>query len=284
MPIKSILAPLTGFEQSEAALVVALKLARKLGAFTDVLHVSPDPRDTIPLISEGAAGPAIVRIMEMAEADAKKRAAAAEALFRKACAAAGIVATGASAGVRYGTIVGRAPGEIALRARVHDLVLLGRVPEDAEIEWRLSFEAALMEGGRPILLLSKEPRETLGKSIAIAWNGSVEAAHAASSALPFLAQAEHVLLLAGEKDEVPVEPSLDLVAEWLRHHGITAAVKHVALKGWPVGAELAIEAAAAGADLIVMGGYGHSRMRETIFGGATRAVVNDSALPVLMAH
>jgi len=72
--------------------------------------------------------------------------------------------------------------------------------------------------------------------------------------------------------------------EWKFGGGPRPDQKRVSLKAWPVGEQLVDEAAAAGADLIVMGGYGHSRMRETIFGGATRAVLNESKIPVLLSH
>lgn len=283
MAIKSILAPLTGYEKSDGALLAAFELARKLGAFVDVLHVKPDPREAIPLVAEGAAGPVIARIIELAEQEAKARAAKAQRLFESATKKAKVVVSGAAAGARFTTAVGRAPDEAATRARVRDLVVMGRIPEDNEIEWRLTLEAALMEGGRAVLLLPAEPARPIGRSVAIAWNGSMEAARAASGALPLLAHAERVLLLAGIKD-VPIEPGVDALAEWLAHHGIKGERKRVTLKGWPVGEQLVDEAVAAGADLVVMGGYGHSRMRETIFGGATRAVLNAAKLPVLLAH
>jgi nucleotide-binding universal stress UspA family protein len=283
MAIKSILAPVTGYEKSEGWLTVALKLARRLGARIDVLHVGPDPRDAIPLMTEGAGGAMMTRIIESAEEDAATRASTAEKLFKTACKKAGVALGRGKPLARYDSTVGRAPGEVMLRARVHDLVLFGRAPEAGEIDWRLTFEAALLEGGRPILLLPAKPREIAARSVAIAWNGGVQAAHAARDALPFLAKAKSILLLAGARED-PVEPSLDALAGWLGRHGISAKVKQVALKTWPVGDGLVAEAARAGADFLVMGGYGHSRMRETVFGGATRAVVNDSSLPVLMSH
>jgi nucleotide-binding universal stress UspA family protein len=283
MSIKCILAPVVGYEKSDAWLTVALKLARRLGASTTVLHVSPDPHDAIPLVTEGAGAVMMDRIIETAEADAKTRAKRAERLYDAALKEAGIAGGRAKTSARYVTTVGRAPSEVALRARTHDLVVFGRLSGAGDIEWRLAFEAALMAGGRPILLLPAKPRAIAGKSIAMAWNGSVEAAHAASAALPLLAHAKKVLLLAGARDE-PIEPPLEEVAEWLHRHGVAAKPKQVPLETWPVGKHLIAEAAAAGADLLVMGGYGHSRLRETIFGGATRAVIEEASLPVLMAH
>jgi len=283
MSIKSILAPITGYEKSDGALVTGLLLARRLGAFVDVLHVKPDPRDALRMLGEGAAGPVVADIMTMAEREGEVRAKSAESFFDGACREAKVVASGANAGARFTAIVGRAPDEVAVRARVHDLLLMCRESETSEIDWRLILEAALIEGGRPILLLPAERRDVVGKTIALAWNGSLEAARAATAALPLLAEAERVLILSGVK-EAPVEPPVEALAEWLGHHGIQAEQKHVALKGWPVGEQLVDEAAAAKADFIVMGGYGHSRLRETIFGGATRAVLNGARLPVLLAH
>ena len=283
MSIKSILAPITGYEKSDGALITGLRQARRLGAFVDVLHVKPDPRGAIAMVTDGAAGPMVTRNMELVEQESEAPATAAQRMIEGACKAADIVASGANAGARFTTIVGRAPDEVAARARVCDLVLMGRVSDESGFDWRMTLEAALMESGRPILLLPAERHKASGKRVAIAWNGSIEAAHAATAALPFLSQAERVLILSSA-DKVPVEPPVEALAEWLGRHGIRAEQKYVALGSWPVGEQLVGEAAGVGADFVVMGGYGHSRMRETIFGGATRAVLNESRLPVLLAH
>jgi nucleotide-binding universal stress UspA family protein len=283
MSIKSVLAPITGYEKSDGALITGLRQARRLGAFVDVLHVKPDPRDAVAMVIDGGAGLAVASIMELVEREGEARAAAAQRLFEGACKAAEVAASGANAGARFTTVVGRSPDEVAVRGRVSDLVVMGRVPDESNIDWRMTLEAALMESGRPILLLPAKRHEAIGKSVAMGWNGGVEAAHAATAALPFLAQAERVLILSSA-DRVPVEPPVEALAEWLGRHAIRAEQKHVALGSWPVGEELVSEAASVGADFVVMGGYGHSRLRETIFGGATRAVLNESKLPVLLAH
>ncbi len=96
-----------------------------------------------------------------------------------------------------------------------------------------------MGSGRPLLLLPGETREPIGQAVAIAWNGSMEATRAASAALPILAKARRVLLLAGAKD-VAIEPSLLDLADWLDRHRISGEVRHLDLEGWPVGEQLAI--------------------------------------------
>ena len=283
MAVKSILAPISGHEENEAALASGLRFARRLGAFVDVLHVRADPRDTVAIVPDASVGAVAARIYELAKQEGKERARRARQLYEAACKKARVVTSGAKAAARFRTLVGRSADTVPVRSRVSDLILIGRVPAAAEPDWRLTLEAVLLESGRPILLLPAEMRERIGRSVAIAWNGSMEAARAASAALPVLAKAERVLLLAGEKDEA-IEPPLTDLAEWLDRHRIVAEVTAVPLKRWPVGEQLVEEAAKAGADLLVMGAYGHSRMRETIFGGATRSVLNDSDLPVLLAH
>lgn len=283
MSIKSILVPITGYETKNDALASGLGLARELGAFVDAIHVKPDPRDAVPFITEGGGSAVVERIVALAEKEAEGRANQAQRLFESACQNAKVVYAGSHAGARFRTLVGRAADEIPMRARVADLVLMVRVPKDGDIEWRLTIEATLLESARPVLILPSALKKWKEDVVAIAWNGSAEAARAASAALPFLARADRVLLLAGVKDR-PVEPSLDDLAEWLGHHGIAAEQQKVALRAWPVGEQLIDEAAAGGADLVVMGGYGHSRMREIVFGGATRAVLDGAKLPVLLAH
>ncbi len=283
MSIKTILAPITGHEATSAALASGMRLAKRLGAFVEVLHVQPDPRESVPFIAEGALTSVIDQYIAQAEKEAEARRVAAERICEEAARAAGMPATGPGAVPRFDSIFGSAAQEVSTRGRVADLILVGRVPDDREVEWRLMVEAALIESGRPVLLMPAATRELAGVTVAIAWNGSMEAARAASAALPILHLAKQILILSGAKD-LPVEPSPSRVGEWLARHGIAAKRRSVALKGWPVGEQLVTEAAGAGAELLVMGAYGHTRMRETIFGGATRSVLNESSLPVLLAH
>ncbi|HYB56334.1 MAG TPA: universal stress protein [Alphaproteobacteria bacterium] len=283
MSIKTILAPITGYEATSAALASGMRLAKRLGAFVEVLHAQQNPRESVPFIAEGTLTSVINQYIAQAEKEAEARRVEAERICEEAARAAGVPATGPGAALRFDSIFGSAAQEVSTRGRVADLILVGRVPDDREVEWRLMVEAALIESGRPVLLMPAATRELAGVSVAIAWNGSMEAARAASAALPILHLAKHILILSGAKD-APVEPSPSRVGEWLARHGIAAKRRSVALEGWPVGEQLVTEAAGAGAELLVMGAYGHTRMRETIFGGATRSVLNESSLPVLLAH
>src|SRR5579883_852985 len=187
MAIRSILAPLSGEEADENALASALRLARRLGATVDCLHVSPDARELIPFLAEGVVGPAGSQIMEMAERESGERAAQAERIYRAACKRARVAASGEKAIAAYRRLTGRASELVPVEARVADLVAFGRTPKDAEADWRFTLEATLLGGGRPVLVLPAERIERIGRAVAIAWNGSPEAARAAAAALPFLA-------------------------------------------------------------------------------------------------
>ncbi|HUC60962.1 MAG TPA: universal stress protein [Alphaproteobacteria bacterium] len=283
MAIKCILLPVSGYEADESALVAALGLAKSLGAFVEAIHVKPDPREAVPLVAEGAAGSVVAQMIDLAEKESAGRADHAQRLFESAAKKAGVALSGPSAGARFATAVGRAADEIAVRARVADLTVVVRITGEALVEWNVTVEAALMEGGRPLLILPAGLKAWSAATVALGWNGSAEAARAAAASLPLLAPARRVILLAGVK-EIPVEPSLSQLADWLAHHGIKAETRKIALKGWPVEGEIVDEARAAGAELLVMGAYGHSRMREVVFGGATRAVLDDAGIPVLLMH
>ncbi|HLI14345.1 MAG TPA: universal stress protein [Alphaproteobacteria bacterium] len=283
MAIRSILAPISGYEVDSVALASGMRLARRLGAYVDVIHVQPDPKDMVPPLTINDIGSIMERAISEVTKDIEARAGRAKLLYEEACKGAKFITSGPGAQASFRILGGRSADALPVMARVSDLILFSRVPEAVEAEWRLTLEALLLESGRPVLLMPKAPVEPIGDSVAVAWNGSVEAAHAASAALPLLGLARRVLLLSGSKG-APLEPSLDDVGVWLERHGVLAERKHVRLKAWPIGEQLVDEAANEGADLLVMGAYGHTRMRETIFGGATRAVLNECRLPVLLAH
>lgn len=171
-------------------------------------------------------------------------------------------------------------GEKAARAgRIYDLVLIGTIwSEQAFVE------AVLFDAGRPLLLY---PPGSFGGRIdrlAAAWDGSRSAARALADARPFLEQASHVSLIA-IVDEKPIEQeSVVELADNLKRSGLNVDVQLARSHGSPIGQVLQTKASEAGADLLVMGGFGHSRLREFILGGATRGVLTNITMPVLMSH
>ena len=129
----------------------------------------------------------------------------------------------------------------------------------------------------------------LGRNIVVAWNGTPESAHALAAAMPLLAQADTVSVLShhpGSNGHVGATDETDVhgLIAYLGWHGIAARIPPQAPEGHHVGQALVAGAVAASADLLVMGAYGHSRLREMVFGGATRHVVEDGTLPTLLMH
>jgi nucleotide-binding universal stress UspA family protein len=124
---------------------------------------------------------------------------------------------------------------------------------------------------------------TIGDCVLVAWNGSTETARTVAFAMPLLARAKSVQVVSVEGGTTPGPSSQDLAATLLSH-GIPAIPRHVMARGRPAGEIYLDEAKAIGADLMVKGAYTQSRLRQMIFGGATRHIIMEATMPVLLAH
>ena len=169
------------------------------------------------------------------------------------------------------------------RGRVFDLIVIGRPSDDPRGPHMSTFEDVLFESGRPILLAPPTPPAHVGRNVLIAWNCSTEQARATASAMPFLARAEQITIVAVDGATVP-GPSAEEMAANLKLHGIAADT--ITLKGdnRTAGAVILDRAGALGCDLVVKGAYTQSRLRQLIFGGTTRHILTHAELPVLTAH
>src|SRR3712207_5183974 len=183
----------------------------------------------------------------------------------------------------------RLPALLARIARNADLVIVGEPnPEQSGTDKIALVEAAFMDTGRPALVVpylgarAMPPRRVL-----IAWDGSREAARAVHDALPLLRQAEDVIILIVDADKLGArfgpQPGAGILAH-LARHAVTARVKPVHSQGAAIVGLILAQAGEVGADLIVMGGYGHSRLREMMLGGVTRYMLERMRVPVLFAH
>jgi nucleotide-binding universal stress UspA family protein len=178
----------------------------------------------------------------------------------------------------------------ALHARYADLTILGQLdPDNEEMAMlRPRPERVALASGRPILVVPYAGDFTaLPKCVLIGWDGSREAARAVADAMPLLAAADAATVLTidpqpGPDGEGDV-PGADLALHLARHQ-VTARIERTPSAGVPVGEVLLSRAADLGADLLVMGAYGHSRARELLLGGATRTILASMTIPVLMSH
>ncbi len=140
-----------------------------------------------------------------------------------------------------------------------------------------------MGAGRPLLLATGEQPKTLGERVGLAWNGSLESARALAMALPFLQSARSVHLLTAETEQTSYRISEEL-ADYLAWHGVACERHQGLVERGSVGAALLQEARRHRLDLLIMGGYGHSRLQEFILGGVTRHVLGHDDVSVLMTH
>jgi nucleotide-binding universal stress UspA family protein len=168
--------------------------------------------------------------------------------------------------------------------RTFDLIVLGRPGPDPQNPRMPPLEAALFDSGRPVLVVPKAAPRTLARNVLVAWNRSTQQARTNVFALPLLRLAEQVTVLTVEGGKV-AGPSGEEAARHLRRNGIKA----VALTVTPAGARstgkvILDYAATLGCDLLVKAAYTQSRLRQMIFGGATRHILATATLPVLMAH
>lgn len=172
---------------------------------------------------------------------------------------------------------------ISEHARLFNMMVIGRDFGHPWFDWQVMCEAGLFESGRPVLVNPGRAAESFGRKILVAWNGGTETARAISMSMPFLTAAESVLVLTVEGATVP-GPSGDMVARHLARNGVAAGEKTVGTGGRQAGEVINAEALEFGADLIVKGAYTNSRLRQLVFGGATRYLLGHATLPLLLAH
>ena len=163
-----------------------------------------------------------------------------------------------------------------------DLIVASRGSGD-DAALRSILEAVLLESGRPLLIPgAAAPAVMMAEKIAIAWKPTAEAARAVALAMPFLARTKEIVVMTVEEEEGRRDDA-DRLARSLAWHGLAATVERLT-PGAHGAAETLLAAVSTKAGLLVMGGYGHSRLREWVFGGFTQRVLADAPLPVLIAH
>ncbi|HUS55496.1 MAG TPA: universal stress protein [Thermohalobaculum sp.] len=193
-------------------------------------------------------------------------------------------------GVRSATGTAAAISEIVARqARYADLSLVGQ-PFDSAEETLLTkvLEGVLFDAGRPMVMVPRRwAAGAFGERVMIAWTSCKEAARAVDDAMPFIEAAESVHIAMIDPDTGAnahgEEPGADLAAS-LARHGVRVTVDPLPSGGRSVAERLLTHATDCDANLIVMGGYGHWRLRETLFGGVTRDMIRQSTVPILLAH
>lgn len=285
MPIRKLLLPLTGTAAGAAALATAALVARRWDAHIAALHVRMDSRDVAPLAGEGLSGAMIEDMMSATERESGNRARAIRALFEQAMQAEGIPITDLTPHTRlsasFSTTAGREDDLVAQQARLADLTVVPHPDGGEDVSSSDALHAVLFDSGRPVVIAPRVAPATVGERVCIAWNGTAESATAVFGALPWLERAQAVRVLASE-DYQRRGPTAQELQIYLSLHGIDSDLRVFRPVDREVGAGLLSAAQDFGADLMAMGAYSHSRLRQLILGGVTRHVLEHAALPVMM--
>ena len=180
------------------------------------------------------------------------------------------------------------PRDFACSARHVDLAIVGQ-PRDGDplIGQYALVERCLFASGRPVIIVPSALAKTdVSGTVAVAWDGSAEAARAFNDALTFLKPAKRVVLLVGVADEAGEQgaPEVDDMVEHLRRRGVTVEVMRFSTGEGEIGKLILAKAKALQADMIVMGAFHHSRWREFILGGVTLTMLEEAHIPLFMAH
>jgi nucleotide-binding universal stress UspA family protein len=288
MGIAKILVPLNGTAKDAIALGTAFALAKTHGAYVDAMFVHPDSREAIP-ITDMPLSPEIVQTLvdaaDNAHKAASKRAKEAFSLAAAEWDARIVGAPEKTTGITsmYREVTGHMPDRLHYEAPLADIVVFP--PFDADDVSRLhpAFVDVLTHCGRPVLLCSGQVPRSLGKSVIIGWDGRSAAAQALVAAIPVLEKA-HDVRFARVKSDSGADHPLREAKEYLALHGVDAGDTLISTPKHSVAEELLETASVGGNDLLVVGGYGHSRLVEGIFGGTTDFLTSHATIPMLMAH
>lgn len=286
MTLRTILVPVRGDGKGEGVLDHALSLAERHKAHLEVLHCRPKPEDLIPY---GVPVPASLRksLVASAKSLADEEESGMRKLFDDYRARRGVTEVEGfpwptdKVSATWREAVGKQANVIGVRGRLVDLIVVPRPDRDQNLGLN-TLHAALMESGKLVLMCPPKPVESVGARIAIAWNGSGEAARAMTAALPILRKADSVTILATVDRELPV--SAEEARVYLETHGAACTVQGFKRGDESVPKLLMNQAKKAGADCLLMGAYGQSRQREMIMGGVTQHVVDHADLPILLMH
>ncbi len=286
--MKRILAVLWGDDDGDVVLGSAFEIARMFGSRVVGIYVRPPAGEFIP---SGDFGMALSQdYLDRLHRESAAKAARLRAAFQETAGKLGIKpgdvggsGSGSGMSAEWVEAEGSAAMFIGSFGRVFDLIVLRKPDPKISAETEILLEAALFESGRPILVVPKPQAMPAGGTVAIAWNGSTETASVLALGMPLLTKAGKVVVVSVEGGMVP-GPTGAEVAQYLQCHDIQASVRHVQPEGQQTGEAFLREAMKLEAGLMFKGAYTQSRLRQLVFGGATRHILSHAQIPVLFAR
>jgi nucleotide-binding universal stress UspA family protein len=278
MAYKNLLVHIDDSKVCAARLEAAIALARAHDSHLTGLYIAADP-----LLPGNLGAEVPAKFLDALQAQLAERIEAARTGFTAAVERAGLTADCRTTHCSSS----RVAEVIALHARYADLVVLGQPEPEGQREVDAQVpENVVLAAGRPALVVPYiGAGESFGARVMVAWDGGREAARAVNDALPLLERADSVVVLVinprrGEHGE---QPGAD-IALHLARHGISVEAQHLEAEDLSVGDALLSRLADQDIDLLVMGAYGHSRLRELVLGGVTRQIFQQMTVPVFMSH
>jgi len=276
MSYKTILVHVDNGKRCPARMDIAIGMARRFDAHLVGLNAVTGLR--MPAYAAAEAGAVLIEAQQRAFAEQSRRA---KEAFEKAVGAAGLPKT------EWRVSEADAVDAAMLHSRYADLVVLSQphAADNGSVEDDFA-ERVVLACGRPVLMVPyADSFKSTGERVLVAWNASREATRALTDAIPMLCSAKEVKVIAinPEGADHGAMPAAD-ISLFLSRHGVRAEAVVDYGDNIDVGNELLSRAADYNSDLIVMGAYGHSRMRELIMGGATRTIITSMTVPVLLSH
>jgi nucleotide-binding universal stress UspA family protein len=275
--VKDVLVNLTGSQPQGFATDYAISIAQEFGA-----HLVGVGFIYEPIIPGSVLGGVPTDLIEVQREENSKNAKAAIARFEAAAKQAGLSfeprlldASIAGAADLFGRI-----------ARRFDLAVVGQARREHGASEELLIEGALFGSGRPVIVVPYIQKQGITLNhVMVCWDGSRPAARAIADSIPFLARAKSVeiVVVTGERDKSGEITGANM-SRHLARHGVTVEIKRLASDHIDVQAAILAHAADSSADFMVLGGFGHSRLREFILGGVTRSILASMPVPVLMSH
>jgi len=289
--MRKILVLAGGSDSDNGSFETALSAAKSLAAHLDFYHIKVASGEAAVNTPHAgfAMGAGLYNTLDQLHVDAQARLIAARDHVEKFCSRHQIPMCDrphmrAEVSACWCEEAGESMPSIIRRARYSDLVVVGRkkyrdlLPNDL-------LEQLLLKSGRPILVAPSRATGTLIGTVMVCWKECAEAAHAVTAAMPLLRRAGKVLVVSvSENDDDGALAAADGLVRHLLWHGIHAQPRCIMLEGHSIASELLSAAEEYQADLVVMGGYSHSRIREIIFGGCTEAFLRTSECAVLLVH
>ncbi len=287
MTLRTVLTMLEGADRDVIDLEAAKHLVANFGCHINLLHVRRDGLSAMPMVGEGLSADLIEIVQAQVEKEEQGIADKCQAAFKQWLADNRISETAtpsapASSSARLIDVTGQSGTEVARFGKLADLTLL-RAPSIEDGDLSAAAEAAIYDTGKPVLFSPRRALPSLGKRVSVFWNDTVEASRAATAALPFLKKADAVQVIAVDDESFDPQAVRDFAAS-LAWHGVSADAVLLTPDHRSAGEALLDAAAEFNSDLVVMGAFSHSRLREMIMGGVTRHILQVAGRPVLMMH